>query len=232
MISGRWHDNAACTHNRLRDKTSHIFRAELQYLIFKICDFFSTELFLSHALGPTVGIWGRDVMNQIRRQIKSLMIERDAGHRHRQISTSMITISAGDDLLLIFLSEPVEIKVNDSYRCIICHRPACTEKDVVQARRGKLRELCRKRHGGRCRYVIKSRVVRDLAHLFRYGLRHLIVTIPNIDAPQTTNTINKFIAVGIKNIGAVGMRHHQRALILKRRKIRPRMNIVIYVFLS
>ena len=70
-------------------------------------------------------------MHQIRGQIKTLMIEGHPGHRHGEISTAVVAVGAGDDLLFVRLSQTVEIEMNDPDSGVVRHRTASPEEDMI-----------------------------------------------------------------------------------------------------
>ena len=121
VITCRRHNHPARSHDRLGDKAGDILSAKFQDLVFKIPDFFITECLLAHAIGTTVSIRCWNVMHQIGRQIKSLMIKGHAGHRHGEIGAAMITVGPGYDFFLGRLTQTIEVIMDDADRRIICH---------------------------------------------------------------------------------------------------------------
>ena len=132
MVS-RWrYDDAASTHNRFSNKAGHIFGAEFQNLVFKICHFLIAERFDRHSVWPSIGIGRWNVVDQIRREVKPLMIEFHACHRHGEVRAAVVAIYPGNDLFLVFLTKTVEVKMNYADCGIVRHRAACTKKHVIK----------------------------------------------------------------------------------------------------
>ena len=156
VITHRRHNHATGTHNGLSDKARHIFRPEFQDFVFKIANRLIAKSFLAHAIGTAVSIRRRNVMHQVRCQIKSLMIKGHTGHRHGKISTAMVAVGPGYDLLLIGLTQTVEVIMNDSDCRIIRHRSTGAQEHMIQGSRGQFGQFGRQRCRGRCGQMIKG----------------------------------------------------------------------------
>ena len=141
----------------------------------------------------------------------------------------MVAVGARDDALLRLLAEAVEVEVDDPDRGVVRHGAAGAEERVVERSRGQLGELRGELRRRRRGDVAEARVVGHAPRLIRDRLCHLLVSVADVDAPQTADSVEVALAVGVVDIAAFRLRHHQRTLLLERGEIRPRMDIVVAV---
>ena len=139
----------------------------------------------------------------------------------------MITVCPGYDLLLARFSQTVEIVMDDADGRVVRHGATSTEKDVIQALGRQFCELGRQFGRRRRREMAERRKIRNLPYLIGNRLRHFLVGVTDIDAPQAPDAVNVAVTVRIDHIGSLGIGHHHRSLFLECREISPRMDKVI-----
>ena len=194
--------------------------------------FGGAELFLRHVVRPAVGIGGGKVVHGVGHEIEQAAVAGLAGDRGREIGAAVVGVLAGDDVFLLRPADVIEIELDEAQRRIDGGRAAGGEEDVAQVARRVSGEAGAELDGGRRRDQAEGRIVGDAPHLIGDRLHHLLARIADVDAPHAADAVEHAVAVGVDDIGALGLGDDHRLARLRRRAVHPGMDDVRAVLLA
>ena len=92
-------------------------------------------------------------MHETRGQIKALMVELYAGQRHCKIGAAMVAVGSRDNFLFVFLSQAIEIEMDNADCSVVRHRATGSVEHMVELAWRELCEFCCEFCSGRRRQM-------------------------------------------------------------------------------
>ena len=183
-------------------------------LVFELLDQELEELRLVHAVRRAVRVGVGHVVDQrvgvieLRHPVGGLVAD-----RHGQGGGAVIGVETGDDVLLLRLAAAVLVVLDQPVRGVHGGGAAGGQEHVVEVAGGQAGEFFAQLDGDVVGHVGKRIGIGQLPHLIGDGLGHFLATQADVGAPHAAHGIEKAVALGVVDIGAVAGDDVQRALL-------------------
>ncbi|MNQ80509.1 hypothetical protein D3C85_954940 [compost metagenome] len=124
----------------------------------------------------------------------------------------MIGVEPRDDVLLLGFSSAVLVVLDQPVRSVHGGGATGGQEHMVEVAGGQAGEFFAQLDGDVVRHVGKRVRIGQLTHLVGDGLGHFLATQANVGAPHAAHRIEKAVALGVVDVGAVACDDVQRAL--------------------
>ena len=148
-------------------------------------------------------------------KVKALVHRGQTGERPGRHRDAVITVLAGDDLLLLRLAAGVVVVPDELAHVIVRLGARVREPHPRHRHRGGIEQPLGEIDGGHGRALEEGVVGRELAHLLDRGLDQALVAEPERRAPQPRHAFDVLVALEVPDVHPVPFFEDERSLPLE-----------------